>query len=79
MKKYLAFFRISLQKSLEYQVKAFIWFFWNIAPPLIILFLWLAVFKIKKQVAGFDYYSMAIYYFVVIFVQNLVLTINQSR
>lgn len=74
MRKYLAFLKISLQKSLEYRARAFIWFFWDIAPPLIMLFFWLAVFKTKTQVAGFDYYSMAIYYFVVVFARNLVLT-----
>lgn len=74
MKKYLAFFKIALKKSLEYRGRAFIWLFWDVGSPLIMLFFWLAVFETREQVAGFDYYSMVIYYFVVIFARNLVLT-----
>lgn len=72
--KYLSFFKISLQKALEYKARLFIWLFWDILPPLIMLFFWLAVFKTRNQVVGYDFWAMVIYYFVVIFARNLVLT-----
>ena len=62
MSKYLAFFKISLKKSLEYRARAFVWMFWDIGPALIMLFFWLAVFKTREQVAGYDYFSMVTYY-----------------
>lgn len=74
MKKYLAFFKISLKKSLEYRARAFIWLFWDVGPSLIMLFFWTAVFKTKNEIAGYSLYSMVIYYFVVMFARNLVLT-----
>lgn len=74
MKKYLAFFKISLLKSLEYRARAFIWLFWDIGPPLIMMFFWLAVFKENTYVAGYDFFSMMVYYLVIIFARNIVLT-----
>ncbi|MFC1711356.1 ABC transporter permease [Patescibacteria group bacterium] len=74
MKKYLAFFKISLKKSLEYRARSFIWLFWDIGPALIMLFFWTSVFQTRNLVAGYDFYSMAVYYFVVMFSRNLILT-----
>lgn len=74
MKKYLSFFKIALKKSLEYRVRLLIWFFWDIGTSLIMLFFWLAVFKTKNEVAGYNFSSMAIYYFVIMFSRSLVLT-----
>lgn len=74
MRKYLAFFKISFKKSLAYRARAFIWLFWDVGPAIIMLFFWLAVFKTRDQVQGYDFYSMVIYYLVVMFSRNLILT-----
>ncbi len=72
--KYTASFIISVKKSFAYRFRLLVWFFWDIGPALMMLLFWTAVFKTRHQVAGFDYSSLALYYLVVIFARNLVLT-----
>lgn len=74
MKKYLAFFKISLKKSLEYRARLLIWFLWEIFPAIIMLFFWQAVFQTRIRVGSYDFYSLVIYYFVLMFARNLVLS-----
>jgi len=74
MGKYLAFFKISLKKSLAYRLRLLVWFLWEIGPALIMLFFWLAVFANQDQVGNYNFYSLVIYYLVIIFARNLVLT-----
>jgi len=74
MRKYLAFFKISLKKSLEYRGRLLVWFFWETWPAIIMLFFWTAAFKTRNNIGTYDYYSLVIYYLVVMFSRNLVLT-----
>jgi ABC-2 type transport system permease protein len=74
MRKYWAFFKICLKKSLAFRARLLVWFIWDVVPSLMMLFFWLAVFQIQKQVAGYNYASMVIYLFTVMFVRNMVLS-----
>ena len=74
MNKHLAFFRISLKKTLEIRTRILIWFLYDVGPALIMLFFWQAVFKTRSQVAGYDFTSLVYYYFVIMFCRDLVLT-----
>lgn len=71
--KFVAFFKTSLKKSLQYRARAFIWLFWDTAPPLIMLIFWSAAFKSQQNIAGFNYYNLILYYFLILFARNLIL------
>lgn len=74
MKKYLAFFKISIKRALQDRARSLVWLVWDAAPPIMMLFFWAAVFQTKSQVAGYDFFSIALYYLVVIFVRGVVVT-----
>lgn len=62
MSVYRAFFRIHLMEALAYRVEALIWFLFDLLPPVVMVFLWLAVYEGQAMVAGFTLQQMLGYY-----------------
>jgi ABC-2 type transport system permease protein len=58
---YVALWRITLQEALQYRVEAAIWFLFDILPPIMMAFLWLAAYESQASVAGYDLSSMLLY------------------
>jgi ABC-2 type transport system permease protein len=73
-KKYLVFFKISLQNSLEYRARGLIWLCWDALPPIIMLFFWQAAFTSRREIAGYTVSSMLIYYLLVMFIRTVIFT-----
>lgn len=74
MGKYFAFFKVSLQTSLQYRGRSFIWLTWDVLPPIIMLTFWRAAFAQKGEIAGYTISSMFIYYLLVMFIRAIVFT-----
>lgn len=61
MRLYAALLRIALQEAMQYRVEAAIWFLFDILPPIMMAFLWLAAYEEQASVAGFSLAEMLAY------------------
>ena len=61
-KKYWLIFKLSWQTVLEYRVDLFFNILRTSVIPFFMIFFWLALFKDKQEIVGFNYSSMFIYY-----------------
>lgn len=57
----LALWRMSLQEALQYRAEALIWTLFDVLPPIMMAFLWLAAYEGQASVAGYDLGTMLIY------------------
>jgi len=68
----LALWRLGLQDALQYRVEGIIWFLFDVLPPLMMVFLWLAAFEGTPEVAGYSLAAMLSYTLGVMVLRNLV-------
>jgi len=61
VKLYYAFGRIALQEALQYRVEAAIWFLYDVGPPIMMAFVWLAAYEGQAAVAGYSLGEMLVY------------------
>lgn len=62
LKKFLAYFEISLKTSLAYRARGFIWFLNDSLPVLTVMLFFSAVFVDQTMVAGYSKEAMMTYY-----------------
>jgi ABC-2 type transport system permease protein len=61
MRSQLALLRIFLEEALQYRIESAIYFLWDILPPIMMVFLWLAAFEEQSVIAGYTLGEMLIY------------------
>jgi viologen exporter family transport system permease protein len=69
---YLALSRLVLQEALQYRAESVIWFLFDIVPPIMMAFLWLAAYEGQASVAGYDLGSMLLYTLGVMALRNMI-------
>ncbi len=67
-----AFLRVGILEGLQYRVEALIWFLFDLLPPVVMLFLWLAVYAGRAEVAGYSLDQMLGYYIGILILGTLV-------
>jgi ABC-2 type transport system permease protein len=72
LKKYLLFFTLGFQEALQYRLETVIWFLFDILPPLMMVFLWLAAYRETDQVAGYSLGAMLSYYLGLALLRNAI-------
>ena len=61
MRTQLALLGFFLQEALQYRVESAIYFLWDVLPPLMMLFLWLAAYEEQPIIAGYSLSEMLVY------------------
>ncbi|MDZ7587299.1 MAG: ABC-2 family transporter protein [Patescibacteria group bacterium] len=74
MRKFWAFFKISLSDAFTYRVTGVIWMLNDLGPALVMIIFWLAAFQTKDTISGYTLSSMVFYYFGVMLINSLVTT-----
>ncbi|HEY8477907.1 MAG TPA: ABC-2 family transporter protein [Chloroflexota bacterium] len=73
-RKQRALWSLSVQEALQYRLEGLIWFGFDLLPALTMVFLWLAVYQQRADVAGFDLGEMMAYYSGLIALRAIVIT-----
>ncbi len=71
MKKERAFIDVSLKNVIAYRAEVWYWFVLNLIPLFVTAYLWLAVYKDSKTVAGYTLSMMVTYYLVIFFIRRV--------
>ena len=74
MKKYLRLLSIAFQDALQYRAEGLIWFLFDVLPPLMMVFVWLAAYRETDDVAGFSLAAMLSYYLGLALLRNVITT-----
>jgi len=74
MRKFWAYFKVSMSDAFVYRATGIIWLLNDLGPALVMIIFWLAAFQGKNSIAGYDFNSMAFYYFGVMAINSLVTT-----
>ena len=74
MRQFWAFFRVAVADALVYRAEGAVWMLLEVSQPVVALIFWLAAFQTKSDIAGYSLTSMVLYYFGIMFVNNLVAT-----
>ncbi|MCC6176319.1 MAG: ABC-2 family transporter protein [Chloroflexi bacterium] len=61
MRLYATLWMMGLQEALQYRVEAMIWFLFDVVPPIMMAFLWLAAYQDQTTIAGYDLAAMLTY------------------
>ena len=72
MRKYLLLLTIGFQDALQYRVEGLIWFLFDVLPPLMMVFLWLAAYRDTDEVAGYSLGAMLSYYLGLALLRNAI-------
>ncbi len=67
----LALLRIGFLDAVQYRIEAFIWFLFDLLPPIVMVYLWLAVYEERADVAGYSLDQMLGYYVGVLILTTL--------
>ena len=65
---------MSLQDALQYRAEAVIWFLFDVLPPIMMAFLWLAAYEGQASVAGYGLGEMLLYTLGVMVLRNVITT-----
>jgi ABC-2 type transport system permease protein len=68
---YLALWRMTMQEALQYRAESVIWFLFDVVPPIMMAFLWLAAYRDQATVAGYDLGAMLLYTLGVMVLRNV--------
>lgn len=74
MRKFWAYFKLAVSDALVYRAEGIIWMLVEVSEPLVALIFWWAAFQTHNTIAGYTLASMVLYYFGVMFINNLVAT-----
>lgn len=74
MKKFWVYLKLAIADALAYRAEGMIWMLVEVSEPLVALIFWLAAFQSHNSIAGYTLSSMVLYYFGVMFINNLVAT-----
>jgi len=58
---YYTLFRLALQEAIQYRVESAIYFLYDVLPPIMMAFVWLAAYEDQTSVGGFDLSQMLAY------------------
>jgi len=61
MRLYLTMIRLSIADAIQYRVESAIYFLYEMLPPIMMAFVWLAVYQEQPSVAGFSLAEMLVY------------------
>lgn len=73
-RKYLLLLSLGLQDALQYRLEGAIWFLFDVLPPLMMIFVWLAAYRETDQVAGYTLGEMLGYYLGLALLRNAITT-----
>jgi ABC-2 type transport system permease protein len=62
VKKYLLLLNLALQDALQYRVEGLIWFLFDVLPPFMMVFVWVAAYRETEQISGYTLATMLGYY-----------------
>lgn len=72
MRVYATVWRLGLQDAIQYRIEGFIWFLFDVLPPLMMLAFWSAAYEGSQQVAGYALPGMLAYTIGVMVLRNLI-------
>jgi ABC-2 type transport system permease protein len=61
VRRHAALLTFFLQEALQYRVESAIYFLWDVLPPIMMAFLWLAAYDEQSLIAGYTLSDMLIY------------------
>ena len=79
MRKFWVYFKMAVADAFVYRAEGIIWMLVEVSEPLVAIVFWLAAFQGRDSIAGYTLSSMVIYYFGVMFINNLVATHPQYQ
>lgn len=68
----LALWRIHIQEAIQYRAESLVWLLGDVAPPIMMIFVWLAAYEGQSHVAGYDLQAMLGYTVGVMVLRNVV-------
>lgn len=74
MRKYGLLLSLGFQDALQYRAEGIIWFLFDVVPPLMMIFVWLAAFRDTDEVAGYSLGAMLSYYLGLALLRNILTT-----
>lgn len=63
--KYLSIIRSAFNTSITYRSEVFLWFFLDLLPVIVIMFVWISVFRNTAEINGYNIQAVLQYYFLV--------------
>lgn len=72
MKVYATLWRVGFQDAIQYRAEGFIWFLFDVIPPLMMLAFWNTAYEATSSVAGYTLPAMLAYTIGVMVLRNLV-------
>jgi ABC-2 type transport system permease protein len=72
MRVWLRLLNTTFQEAMEYRVEGVIWFLYDVLPPIVMVFLWLAAYREQSVVAGYTLPEMLFYYLGTMVLRTLV-------
>src|SRR5215210_7054000 len=70
--KYRLLLSLGFQDALQYRVESLIWFLFDVLPPLMMVFVWLAAYRETDDVAGYRLGAMLGYYLGLTLLRNII-------
>lgn len=74
MRKFWAYFKTFLSDAFVYRATGIIWLLNDIGPALVMIIFWMAAFKTKESISGYNLSSITFYYFGIAGINSLVTT-----
>jgi ABC-2 type transport system permease protein len=71
-RKYALLLSVALQDALQYRIESFIWFLFDVLPPLMMVFVWLAAYRETDQVGGYSLGAKLGYYLGLALLRNVI-------
>lgn len=69
--KYLSVIRSAFNTSITYRSEVFLWFFLDLLPVVVIMFVWISVFRSTPELNGYSLQAVLQYYFLVMVINAI--------
>lgn len=79
MQKFIAYLKIGVLDALEMRFQLLYWLYVNMAPILLMTFLWTHIYGEKNAIGGFSLNMMVTYYFLTRFINRIISTYAEER
>lgn len=79
MNKFIAYIRIGLVDGLEMRFQLLYWLYVNMAPILLMSYLWFHIYAKKENVGGYSLSMMITYYLLTRFINRIISTYSEER
>jgi ABC-2 type transport system permease protein len=74
MRKYLLLLNLAFQDALQYRIEGLIWCLFDVLPPFMMVFVWVAAYRENELVGGYTLASMLGYYLGLALLRNVLTT-----